>query len=130
MFHVKHTGKILEKLAKLAQISFKKGEIPVGALVIYNNEIIGLGYNTRQKKYDVCGHAEINAIRQAEKKLKDWRLNDCKLYSTLEPCEMCYKIIKECRIKKVYYLISNNKKHNYPECEQIYFPGNKTVQNI
>ncbi len=88
----------------------KKNEIPVGAIIVRNNKVISKSHNNRQKKYNVLGHAEINAILKAEKKIKDWRLDDCDLYVTLEPCDMCISIIKESRIKNVYYLAKNTNK--------------------
>ena len=84
--------------------AYKDNEIPVGAVIVYKDKIIAKGKNNRQKKHNVLGHAEINVILTAEKKLKDWRLDNCDLYVTLEPCKMCKSIIKECRIKNVYYL--------------------------
>ena len=126
------TKKDIETLYKLALKSYKNNEIPVGAIVKYNNKIIGTGYNTRQKKHDICGHAEINAIKMAEKRIKDWRLNDCIIISTLEPCELCTKIINDSRIKNSYYIVSkttgivSNKIIN----EKIYFPGNNFEEKI
>ena len=101
--------KYLEILYKLAYKSYKIDEIPVGSIVVYKGKIIGKGFNNRQKSHFVCGHAEINAIKQAEKYLGDWRLNDCELYSTLKPCNMCNEVIKSSRISKVYYLIDQDK---------------------
>ena len=88
----------------------KKNEIPVGAIIVRNNKVISKSHNNRKKKYNVLGNAEINAILKAEKKIKDWRLDDCDLYVTLEPCDMCISIIKESRIKNVYYLAKNTNK--------------------
>lgn len=88
--------------------AFKKKEIPVGVIITKNNKVISKAHNDRQKKYSVLGHAEINAITKAEKKIKDWRLDGCEMYVTLYPCEMCEKIIKECRLSKVYYLLEKN----------------------
>ena len=107
--------KYIQLLYELVLKSYKKGEIPVGSIVIYNNKVIGKGYNTRQSTYNVCGHAEINAIKQAEKYIKDWRLDNCILISTLKPCNMCSSIIKESRINKVYYLYDQDgvKDNNY-----------------
>ncbi len=93
---------------KEAKKAYKANEIPVGAVMVSNNKIIAKAHNNRQKKYSVLGHAEIIAITKAEKKSKDWRLDNCVLYVTLEPCDMCATIIKESRIKDVYYLIKNN----------------------
>lgn len=100
--------KYMPLLYKLVLKSYKKGEIPVGSIVIYNDKAIGKGYNTRQSSYNVCGHAEINAIKQAEKILRDWRLDNCILISTLKPCNMCSSVINESRIDKVYYLFDQD----------------------
>ena len=100
--------KYSEILYKLVHKSYKKKEIPVGAIIVYNNKIIGKGYNNRQSKHNVLGHAEINAINQASKYIKDWRLNNCILITTLKPCSMCSEVIKTSRISKVYYLIDQN----------------------
>lgn len=86
--------------------AYNKNEIPVGAIIVKNNKIIAKSHNNRQKKCKVIGHAEINAILKAEKKLHDWRLDGCELYVTLEPCKMCEEIIKECRIEKVNFLLN------------------------
>lgn len=93
----------------------KKKEVPVGAVIVYNNKIIARAHNLRIKHNDVTSHAEIIAIKKAAKKLKDWRLSECDLYVTLEPCSMCMEVIKESRIKNVYYLLTreNNKKSYY-----------------
>lgn len=101
--------KILKIILKEAEKAYKKGEIPVGAAVVKNNRVIASAHNIRQKKCDVTGHAEIKSIVKSAKRLGDWRLDGCELYVTLEPCDMCRKIIEESRINKVYYLKSANK---------------------
>ena len=101
--------------------AYKKNEIPVGAIIVKNNKIISASHNNRQKYHFIFGHAEINSILKAEKKLKDWRLNDCEMYVTLVPCEMCQNIIKESRIKKVYYLLNNE---NIRLSDNIYIQTN------
>lgn len=78
-------------------------DIPVGAIVVKNGEIIAKAHNTREKDNDITSHAEILAIRIAEKKLNNWRLDDCELYVTLEPCPMCGWAILQSRISKVYF---------------------------
>ena len=78
-------------------------EVPVGAVVVYNNKIIARGHNTREKDQSVLGHAEINAIKKASKKIGSWRLEDCDIYVTLEPCSMCSGAIIQSRIKNLYY---------------------------
>ena len=94
----------LEKIYNLAKMSYDMDEIPVGAIVVRNGEIIGTGVNSRHGNKSVVGHAEINAIEEACKYIGDWRLDGCELYVTLLPCMMCSGAILESRIKKVYYL--------------------------
>lgn len=94
-----------DELFKLAMKAYKQNEVPVGAIIVRNNKIISKAYNKRNKKHDIVDHAEIIAIRKAANKLKDWRLNGCELYVTLEPCNMCKEVIKQARIDNVYYLI-------------------------
>ena len=89
-------------------------EIPVGAVIVdQEGNIIGKGYNKREKLNQTIGHAEIEAIRKANKKINNWRLLNCTMYVTLEPCEMCKKVIKEARIEKVIYCISNSSNNTY-----------------
>lgn len=100
-------------LINLAKKAYVKDEVPVAALIVKNNKIIARSINKRNKSSNLLGHAEISCIIKACNKIKDWRLNDCTMYVTLEPCHMCKEIIKESRIKKVYYLSSTNKLINY-----------------
>lgn len=80
------------------------GEVPVGAIIIdENGEIIGRGYNTRETENRPTGHAEIIAIEEAAKHKKSWRLSDCTIYVTLEPCPMCAGAIMNARLKRVVY---------------------------
>ena len=94
-----------EKYMKIAQkiALTSKGDIPVGAVIVKNGEIIALGGNEKEKTNDVTAHAEIVAIRKASELLKNWRLDDCELYVTLEPCPMCAWAILQSRIKTVYF---------------------------
>ena len=85
--------------------AFNEEEIPIGAVVINNEKIISRGHNSREKNNNILGHAEINAIIDASKKLGRWNLSDCDLYVTLKPCSMCLEVIKQARIKHVYYLL-------------------------
>ena len=96
---------IINELLKLSNISYKRGEIPVAAILIHNNKIIAKSYNQKEKKNDITAHAEILAIKQGARKLKRWNLIDCTLYVTLKPCNMCMEIIKQSHIKNVYYLL-------------------------
>lgn len=94
----------IEKIYGLAVESFNIDEIPVGAIIVKNDEIIAVGINSRESYKNVMGHAEINAIEAACRVIGDWRLDDCEMYVTLLPCMMCSGAILESRIKKVYYL--------------------------
>lgn len=87
-------------LAKKAEL---KNEVPVGALIVRNGEIIGQGMNTSISDHDPTSHAEINAIREAAKSIKNYRLKDCAIYVTLEPCAMCVGAIQHARIDKIIY---------------------------
>ena len=87
---------------KEAKKAYKKLEIPVGAVIVKNGEIIAKAHNIKEEKKDTTKHAQIIAIQKASKKLESSRLNDCELYVTLEPCPMCAGAIIQSRIKKVY----------------------------
>ena len=111
---MKINNNILNILYKDAKKAFAKKEIPVSAVIIDNDgKIISHSYNTRQKKYNVLGHAEINAIIKAERKLGDFRLNDCILLTTLKPCKMCQSIIEAARIKEIYYILDQKGVESY-----------------
>ncbi|GAV15567.1 tRNA adenosine(34) deaminase TadA [Paenibacillus sp. MER 180] len=79
------------------------GEVPIGAIVVHQNEIIGRGYNLRETSLDSTAHAEMIAIREASEHLQAWRLLDCTLYVTLEPCPMCAGAIVQSRVPTVVY---------------------------
>lgn len=111
---------------KEAKKAFKKGEIPVGAVVVKNGKIIAKGHNNRQIRCNPLGHAEVNCIVKTAKYNHDWRLdNNYEMYVTLEPCKMCTSIIEECRIGRVHYLLkqkNTTKGSNYLQtkvCDDI-----------
>lgn len=104
--------KYIEEVEKLVDKAVKCDEVPVGALIVCNNKILAKSYNKRNKSNNVLMHAEIDVIKKAAKKLKNWRLSECEIYVTLKPCAMCVEIIKASRIKKVHYLIENDKDIN------------------
>ncbi|MBW7453207.1 tRNA adenosine(34) deaminase TadA [Paenibacillus sepulcri] len=79
------------------------GEVPIGAVIVHGDEVIGRGHNLRETSMDPTAHAEIIAIREASRKLGAWRLLDCTLYVTLEPCPMCAGALIQSRVKKVVY---------------------------
>ncbi len=120
-----------EILLRLAKKAYKNNEIPVSAFIEYNGKIIAKSYNKRYKSSNPLNHAEIRCIIKASKKLKDWRLSDCNLYVTLEPCHMCKEIIKESRIKNVYYLLSSEKNINYKtKFQHIEHYNNKEIKDL
>ena len=106
---MKLNEKYMIKAYNEAKKAYICGEIPVGAVVVKNGKVIGRGYNKKEKTKNAIMHAEIIAINKACKKNKDWRLNDCELYVTLEPCMMCMGAIVESRIKKIYCGVKNKK---------------------
>ena len=93
----------IKESIKEAKKAYKKNEIPVGAVIVLNDGIIAKGHNLRDSKNIITKHAEIIAIEKANKVLNNWRLVDCTLYSSLEPCEMCSAVIKAAKIKRVVY---------------------------
>lgn len=95
--------KFMEEALKLAQISFDEGEVPVGAVVVKDNKIIATGRNRREKSKNALSHAEIEAINNACNALGGWRLWQCEIYVTLEPCPMCSGAIVNARIPNVYF---------------------------
>lgn len=94
--------KYMKEALKQAQKAYEKGEIPVGAVIVKEHKIIARAYNEKEYKLDTTKHAEILAIQKASKKLKSWRLQDCDMYVTLEPCSMCAGALIQARIRKLY----------------------------
>lgn len=92
----------MEKALILAKEASALGEVPVGAVIVKNNEIIGVGRNMREEKNNALSHAETEAINNACKNLNSWRLDDCDMYVTLEPCPMCAGALINARIRNVY----------------------------
>lgn len=94
--------KFMKEALKQAKKAYEKEEIPVGAIIVKDHKIIARAYNQKEKKLDTTKHAEILAIQKASKKLKSWRLTDCDIYVTLEPCSMCAGALIQSRINKLY----------------------------
>lgn len=88
---------------ELSKKAAAEGEVPVGAVIVKNGEVVATGFNTREKEQNALGHAEINAINEACKKLHSWRLDDCEIYVTMEPCPMCAGAIINARIPTVVF---------------------------
>ena len=102
-------NKIVNKLKQLNKKAMLNGDIPVSCIIIKNDKIIASAYNQKYKKNDPFNHAEIVAIRRACKKLNVTNLSECEMYVTLYPCMMCQGAIIESRLKKVYYILEQNK---------------------
>ena len=92
----------MKEALKEAKKAYDKLEVPVGAVFVKEGKIIARAHNLKETKYDTTKHAEILAIQKASKKLNNWRLIDCDMYVTLEPCSMCAGAIINSRIRKVY----------------------------
>ncbi len=95
--------KFMEIALSEARLAEKEEEIPVGAVIVCNGEVIAKAHNMREQLKDPTAHAEILAIRKAAKTLGDWRLSNCEIYVTLEPCPMCASAILLARIPKIYF---------------------------
>ena len=93
--------KYMNEAYKEALKAYRLGEVPIGCIIVYDNKIIGRGYNRRKTDKNTLSHAEITAIKKASKKIGDWRLEGCTMYVTLEPCQMCAGALVQSRIDKV-----------------------------
>lgn len=94
--------KFMKEAIKQAKKAYDKEEIPVGAVIVKDGKIIARGYNKKEEKKDTTQHAEIIAIQKASRKIGAWRLQDCEMYVTLEPCAMCTGALIQARLKRVY----------------------------
>ena len=93
--------KYMREAIRQAKKAYALGEVPIGCVIVYEGKIIGRGYNRRTIDKNTLAHAEMMAIRKASKKMDDWRLEECVMYVTLEPCQMCSGAIVQSRMKKV-----------------------------
>ncbi len=93
--------KYMKEALKQAKKAYELGEVPIGCVIVYQDKIVGRGYNRRNTDKNTLAHAEITAINKASKKIGDWRLEGCTLYVTLEPCQMCAGAIVQARITEV-----------------------------
>ncbi len=110
-------------LYRLALKAYKKNEMPVSAILVREDKIIAKAYNRKNINNNPLYHAEILCLQKAYKKLKRWNLNDCSLYVSLEPCDMCKLLIEESRIDQVYFLLTkgkNSNKYTKTQYEQMY----------
>ena len=129
--HIKTDSDYMNEALLEARIAYDLGEVPIGAVVVDNNGlIIGRGYNQRETKADVTGHAEILAIHDAAKNVGTWRLDECTVYVTLEPCFMCASALQQARIKSVCFGAKDPKAGAVTSLAQFYeqYPQNHTVE--
>lgn len=100
--------KFLDLAFYYAQIAFNNNEVPIGAVIVKDGVVISAGYNLKNKNNSIFEHAELIAIKEASNKLKNWRLDGCDIYITLDPCPMCASAIKQSRISNVYSALNNS----------------------
>ena len=93
--------KYMRQALRLAKKASNNGDVPIGCLIVYEGKVIARGYNRRNKDKQSLAHAELIAIKKASKVMGDWRLEDCKMYITLEPCQMCAGAIVQARIPEI-----------------------------
>lgn len=140
-YYMKFNQRVLKKLIELSDSASSLGEVPIAAVLVCDGEIVSYAHNQRKSSCCVFDHAEIICITEYAKKINDWRLNNCSLYVTVEPCEMCKCFIKESRISNVYYLYKkldfkkpyNNCSFNLIQCDkdnEIYFNKYKNISDL
>lgn len=122
----------MQKAFEMAEKAYQLDEVPVGAIIVCNDQIIASQYNQKETDKNVCSHAELLAIDQASKALDNWRLNNCIMYVTLEPCPMCAGAIIQSRISKVVYGAKNP---NYGSFHSVislneYYPDARNIQVV
>ena len=121
---------IIKELNKLINKAINNNEVPIAALIVCDNKIIARSYNKTEQKQNILNHAEIDVIKKASKKLNNWRLNNCDLYVTLEPCSMCKEIIKKSRIRNVYYFIKQNNEETESNPKYNYINNNNFASSL
>ena len=119
----------LDLAFEYANKAFNNNEVPIGAIIVKNNEIIGCGYNSKEENNSVLKHAELIAIEEASRNLNNWRLENCDIYVTLDPCPMCASAIKQARIKNVYSALNNSDDNNLEIINKI-FECDKTNPSV
>lgn len=105
----KRTNDFLGEAYKEALKAQQKDEVPVGAVIVLDGKIIARAHNLKEQKQKVTGHAEILAVEKAARKLDSWRLENCDVYVTLEPCPMCAAVLQQSRVKNVYFGVFDKK---------------------
>ena len=113
-------SKYMDMAIDEAKLAFDEDEVPVGAVIVKNGEILAKTHNLKEHMGSAIYHAEILAIAMATEKIKNWRLDDCDIYITLEPCPMCASAIKQSRVRNVYCGLSNSDSNNLCIIEKIF----------
>ncbi len=129
MFMVNNVDNFINIAYKEAQKAYKKREVPVGAIIVKDGKIIAKAHNLKEKKKSPLAHAEILCIEKACKKINNWRLDDCIMYVTLYPCNMCLGAIKESRINTVIYAANRENITNIDE-KCIYIKDDRCLNII
>ncbi len=116
--------KFMDIAYKESMKAFKENEVPIGAVIVKDGTVISRAHNQKEKKQCSLAHAELLAIRKASKKLNNWRLTNCEIYVTLEPCPMCASAIHQARISKIYYCVARDKNDNSTIIQNILADNN------
>ena len=127
--------KFLDLAFYYAYEAYQNNEVPIGAVIVKNGEVIAYGYNSKENNQSVLCHAELIAIEEASKKFHNWRLDECDLYVTLDPWPMCASAIKQARIKHVYSALNNKDENNLKIVQKIFQkdsinPGVEFISNL
>ena len=111
--------KYMDLAIEQAKNAVKNGEVPVGCVIVKNNEVIASAYNMKETYMCVTKHAEIIAVEKASKVLNNWRLDGCDVYVTLEPCPMCASTLKQARVNNIFCGLSNSDENNIKIVHEI-----------
>ena len=112
-----------------AEKAFQENEVPIGAVIVRNDEVLSVAYNKKESDQCCISHAEMLAIKEASSKRNNWRLDDCDIYVTLDPCPMCASALKQCRIKNVYSGL-NNTDFSYNKLLEMIFEKDRTNPQV
>lgn len=123
-------GYFLDMAFKEALKAYDLGEIPVGCVIVLDNKVIASAHNLKEMYKDATCHAEILAIKEASKFCDDWRLDNCVLYTTVEPCSMCMGAIRESRISKVVYSVPSSELKKYYRNIEVISDDYKYVESL
>jgi tRNA(adenine34) deaminase len=121
--------KFFDAAVREAKKAAQKNEVPVGAVIVRGDEIISRAHNMRERKQNALYHAEVLAVNKACKKLKSWRLDDCEMYVTLEPCQMCMGAITNARLERVYIGTSSSSDLNW-EVEVVFCDSHECAKML